>query len=316
MKKAILDTKRFSLCVLTVLVILYVISGIYSIPQNEMGVHQRFGKIVNPNVGPGIHYALPWPIDRVDKVPVKAIKRILIDDFSNSYERDSAPSAFRDITGLTPCCTTGDNNIVNILCAVQYRISNPADYLFSVKNNEIFLRDVICNTTIKCLAGLSVDEILTHGKRYIENTLKEMTQKKLDQLNSGLIISFVELSEVQPPDVVQSAFDDVINAKIDKRKIISQAESYRNEKIPRAKASANRINQLAQTYKVERISKAKGQSQRFLDQLEAYNKSKDITKKWLYLEFIKEVFPALEKTYIVETENGDSRANIKLFSDK
>ena len=316
LKKAILDARRFSIYILLILISFYFLSGVYSIPQNQIGVHQRFGKIINQNVNPGMHYALPWPIDRIDKVPVTVIKRILIDDFSDNYENKSTPYVFRQMTGLASCCISGDNNIVNIFCAVQYGISNPAKYLFSVKNNDKLLRDVFCNTIIKCLAKLSVDEMLTFGKKHIENTLKAEVQKKLNDLDCGLMISFVELRNVQPPVVVQGAFDDVINSKIDKRKIVSQDESYRNEKIPQAKATANKMIQQAQTYKIENISKAQGQTQRFLDQLRAYEKSEEITKKRLYLDFIKEIFPTIEKAYIIESADGKNPANIKIFSGK
>lgn len=316
MKKAILNAKGFSIYILLILIFLYFLSGAYSVSQNQIGVHQRFGRIVNQNVSPGMHYALPWPIDRVDKVPVKVIKRILIDDFSDNYEGKSIPHVFRQMTGLTPCGISGDNNIVNIFCVVQYGISNPAKYLYNIENNEKILRDIFCNAMIKCLARLSVDEILTFGKRHIENTLKTEAQNKLDNLDCGLTISFVELHNVQPPGVVQGAFDDVINAKINKRKIISQAESYRNERIPRAKAKANKMIQQAQTYKVENISKAQGRTQRFLDQLKAYEKSVEVTKNRLYLDFIKEIFPTIEKAYIVENAAGGNPANIKIFSGK
>lgn len=315
-KKTIASTNVFSLYILIILIILYFFSGVYSVSQNQIGVHQRFGKIINPNVRPGIHYALPWPMDKIDKIPVKIVKRILIDDFSGDYETDSIPYLFETVTGLTPCCISGDNNIVNILCTIQYRISNPAQYLFKIENNEIVLRNVFCNAVIKCLARLPVDEILTFGKREIENILKSEAQKKLDALSCGLIISFVELSNVQPPVVVQGAFDDVINAKIDKRKIVSQAESYRYEMIPQAKATANKLIQEAQTYKFENIFKAQGQTQRFLEQLKAYDKSKETTKKRLYLDFIREIFPTVQKAYIIENSNGQKPAGIKIFSGK
>lgn len=316
MKKAILDARTFSIYILLVFVLLYFLSGIYSVPQNQIGVHQRFGRIINQNVTPGMHYALPWPIDRVDKLPVKVIKRILIDDFSNDYKDNSTPYLFQKMTGLTPCCISGDNNIVNILCAVQYRISDPAKYLFNIENNEKFLRDIFCNAIIKCLAELSVDEVLTFGKRHIENTLRIRVQEKLDDLSCGLMISFVELRNVQPPTVVQEAFNDVINAKIGKKKLVSNAESYKNEKIPAARAMANNIIQQALTYKNDLISKTQGQTQRFLEQLKAYEKSKQSTEKRLYLNFIKEIFPTIEKVYIVENTNGKKPANIKIFSSR
>jgi len=315
MKNAILSSKRFIFYILIVLILLYVASGIYSIPQTQVGIHQRFGRIINPNVKPGIHYALPWPIDKIDKVSVMIVQRILIDDFSSNLEQDSTPYAFYMMTGLTPNCISGDNNIVNIICAIQYSVSNPVDYLFRIKDNERLLRDIVCNSIIKCLAALQVDEILTYGKRKIENILKTQTQKKLDNLNCGLTISFVELRDVRPPGTVQGAFDDVINAKIDRRKIVSQAESRRNERLPQANATATKIIEKAKTYKVEKISAAQGETQRFLKQLEAYQKMKKVTKKRLYFEFVKQVFPDIEKVYIVDKVGNKNPAKIKIFSD-
>jgi len=243
------------------------------------------------------------------------VQRILIDDFSSNLEQDSTPYAFYMMTGLTPNCISGDNNIVNIICAIQYSVSNPVDYLFRIKDNERLLRDIVCNSIIKCLAALQVDEILTYGKRKIENILKTQTQKKLDNLNCGLTISFVELRDVRPPGTVQGAFDDVINAKIDRRKIVSQAESRRNERLPQANATATKIIEKAKTYKVEKISAAHGETQRFLKQLEAYQKMKKVTKKRLYFEFVKQVFPDIEKVYIVDKEGNKNPAKIKIFSD-
>lgn len=315
MKNAISSGKKFAFYILIALILLYLASGIYSIGQTQAGVQQRFGRIINPNVKPGIHYALPWPIDKVDKVSVKIVQRILIDDFSSSLEKNSTSYVFYEMTGLTPYCISGDNNIVNMICAVQYTVSDPVDYLFRIKANERLLRDVISNSIIKCLARLGVDEILTYGKRQIENTLKVEAQKKMDSLNCGLIISFVELRDVRPPVTVQGAFDDVINAKIDKRKIVSQAQSRRNEQLPQANATATRMIEKAKTYKLERILAAHGETQRFVKQLEAYQKMKKVTKKRLYFEFVKQIFPEIEKVYIVDKEGDKNPAKIKIFSD-
>jgi len=315
MKNAISSGERFAFYILIALILLYLASGIYSIGQTQAGVQQRFGRIINPNVKPGIHYALPWPIDKVDRVSVKTVQRILIDDFSSSLEKGSTSSVFYEMTGLIPYCISGDNNIVNIICAVQYVVSDPVDYLFRIKANERLLRDVVSNSIIKCLARLQVDEILTYGKRTIENILKMEAQKKLDGLNCGLMISFVELRDVRPPVTVQGAFDDVINAKIDKRKIVSQAQSRTNELLPQAKATATRMTEKAETYKLERILAARGETQRFVKQLEAYRKMKKVTKKRLYFEFIKQIFPEIEKVYIVDKEGDKNPAKIKIFAE-
>ena len=314
-KNAILSSKKFVFYISIVLIMLYVASGIYSIPQTQIGVHQRFGRIINPNVKPGMHYALPWPIDKIDKVPVMIFQRILIDDFSSNLEQDSIPHAFHTMTGLTPNCISGDNNIVNIICAIQYTVSNPVDYLFEVKDNERLLRDIVCNSIIKSLASLQVDEILTYGKRKVENIIKMLTQEKLDNLRCGLIISFVELRDVRPPRTVQVAFDDVINAKIDRRKIVSQAESRRNEQVLQARATATRTIEKARAYKLERILTAHGETERFKKQLEAYHKTENVTKKRLYFEFLRQIFPEIEKVYIIDKQRNENPAKIKIFSN-
>jgi len=313
-KRAILSSKKFAFYILVVLVLLYLASGIYSVPQTQVGVQQRFGRIINANLKPGIHYALPWPIDKIDKVSVRIVQRILVDDFSSNLEKDSTPYAFHKMTGLTPSCISGDNNIVNIICAIQYAVSSPVDYLFRIKDNERLLRDIACNSIIKCLAFLQVDEILTYGKREIENMLKTQIQKKLDNLSCGLIISFVELRDVNPPLIVQSAFDDVINAKVDRRKTVSQAESRRNERLPQANATATKTIEKAKTYKLEKILAAHGETQRFNKKLEAYQKMKKITRKRLYFEFVKQLFPEIEKVYIIDREGNKNPAKIKIFS--
>jgi len=314
-REAILSARIYMLYIAGALFILYLCSGIFAVPQTQIGVHQRFGRIINPDVKPGIHYSMPWPIDTVNKVPVKNVMRISIDDFSGNLEEDSQPYLFYELTGLNSYCISGDNNIVNIGCVIQYRVSNPVDYLFRVKNNEELFKGVISNTIIKCLAGFKVDEILTYGKREIENIIKSETQEKLETLKCGLMISFVELRDVRPPQDVQSNFDDVINAKIDKRKIISQAESYRNENIPQAKGQAMKMVEEAGAYKDRIISKAEGETQRFLEQLKDYQARKEITKKRLYIEFVKKNFTGIEKVYLIDTRDNKPHAQIRLLSN-
>jgi len=116
--------------ILVCLIFLYLFSGIYSISSNEIGVLQQFGKVIDDKVQPGIHYALPWPIDRVTKVPIRIVKRILIDDFYSELGLESIARAFSGMTELGSYCVTGDNNLVNIICVIQFNITNPFDYLF------------------------------------------------------------------------------------------------------------------------------------------------------------------------------------------
>ena len=297
------------------LVVLYIFSGVYSISSNEIGLLQRFGKVIEDKVQPGIHYALPWPIDRVTKVPVRMVKRILIDDFYSESSLESIARVFSGMTGLGSYCVTGDNNLVNIICVIQFNITNPFDYLFEVKHTDIMLRSMACNTIIHCLSRMPIDEALTRGKQEISNYIKVELQKGLDDSKSGLSISFVELREIKPPDRVEQFFSDVVKARIDREKTINEAESYRNEKVPAAKADATRILQKAEAYKREVVLRAEGEADRFKRLLERVRKKGDSARNMIYIENIKEIMKRVKRKHImVRDAKGEIPARLKLYS--
>lgn len=308
----------FARWVLILLLIIYLFSGTASISSNQVGVLQRFGKVIKPELKPGIYFNLPWPIDKLNKIAVKKISHIFIDDFYHSSEEPDIPvlsaNEFCKRTGLVPCCITGDNNLVTINCVIQYKITNPVDYLFKMARNEKMLRYISGSTMIHCLSTLSIDKILTYGKGEIENYLKINIQNRLDKIGCGLGINFIELKNINPPSRVQEYFNDVINAQIDKKKTINEMESYRNECIPQAYAEAEKIHQEALSYKIEKIKASQGETERFLKQLEEYSKAKEITKKRLHLEFLKAIFPKINKKYLLEKNSEISSPTLKLMS--
>ena len=309
-KDTLMATKKFIGILLIIFVFFYFVSGVYSISQNEIAVHERFGKVINGRVMPGIHYAFPWPIDTVHKLPVKTVKRIEITDFGEENRYDNP---YYNLTGLSIYGITGDNNIVNISCGIQYSISDPRNYLYSIHDAERILHESVASSLIHRLATMSVDEVLTFGKREIENYVKREAQQEMDRLEAGLAISFVELNSVNPPQKVQEYFDDVINATIDRRKMISQAETYRNEKIPQAKAFAFRVISQAQAYEKDVIAKAEGETQRFLKRLSEYQKEKDVIRRQRHLECLRNVFRNIGKFYVLSNKQGNVPANLKLF---
>ncbi len=312
-KETLHSLNKFVFSVVIILFALYLFSGVYAVSQNEIGVLQRFGKVIDDRVMPGIHFSFPWPMDKVDKIPIKSMKRISIDDFSKNAGYNSLSREFYNSSGLASYSITGDNNIVNISCRLQYYISDPVKYLFSVRDSENILHQVSCTTIIRCLSSLPVDNVLTYGKRELEASIKSMVQEKLDNIDCGLNISFVELEEVSPPGRVQQYFDDVINSKIDKNKMISQAESYRNEKIPKANAAASQMIEKSLSYRQKVILESEGDTERFLNILDAYKVAKDVTQKRLYLESIKEILSKIDQVYLISKENNKVPAKIKLF---
>lgn len=313
------DTTRaliryFVLVILVGLSAVYLLSGFYKISESELGVVQRFGKIIDGKVEPGGHYKLPWPVDTITKVPVKTTHTIEIKDFS-LIASNAKEDKFRKATGLSSYCITGDNNIVFIDFLIRYNIVDPIKYLFNLKNNEDYLKQVACSAAIKSLASKTVDDILTVGKKGVEIYLKREIQQNLGQLESGLGISAIEIKEVSPHKGVRTYFERVINAQIRKRELINNAESYRNENLPKTKGTAMQIEEEAWAYKTEVVSRAQGEVDRFRKQLNEYSKAKKITKQKMYLDFIQDKFPALKKIILVDNSGEKRIIDLRLLSN-
>jgi membrane protease subunit HflK len=305
--------KYFLLVILTGLTVVYLLSGFYKVSESELGVIQRFGKVIDGKVEPGGHYRLPWPIDTITKVPVKTTHTVEIKDFSLGVA-DDKENEFRKSTGLSTYCITGDNNIVFIYYLIRYNIVDPVKYLFNIKSNEDYLKQIACSAAIKSLAAKTVDDILTVGKKSVEIYLKKEIQQNLDHLESGLGISAIEIKDVSPHKGVRTFFERVINAQIQKRELINNAESYRNEKLPKTNGMAMRIKEEAKAYKTEVVSRAKGEVDRFIKQLNEYSKAKEITKQRMYLDFIQEKFPTLEKIILVDNSGKKRIIDLRLLS--
>ena len=160
----------------------YLCSGLYYVDQNQIAVLTRFERIIDGNVMPGLHYALPWPVDRKTKIPVKQVETLVIDDFAGEYEEQSPPARFEQLTGLKPYCITGDNNIVTVTLLIKYTVINPVEYLYGVKDGELMMNYLAASIIIHNLAALGVDEVLTFGKKKIENDVKIQLQRQLDSL--------------------------------------------------------------------------------------------------------------------------------------
>lgn len=313
LKSAIKHTRRFIKWIASAVVFFYLILGFYTIETNELGVLEWMGRVVDRRVLPGLHYTFPWPFSRVYKVPVKKSDSFVVEDFFQDSQAESRSSVFYKLTGLESYGLSGDNNAVEIKVIVQYRISDPFEYLFGATQKKPLLRDIICREIIHLLAVRSVNIILTSGKDEIKNILQINAQKKLDQNQAGLSVDRVDIEEIRPPSSVQSYFDDVINAQIDKEKMKSRAEAYANEEIARARADADRKKKEAESYRDKVTQAAIGESERFLKLLSEYRKIPEITRKRLYLEFARECLGQLRNTYLIDRAGGASPAELKLL---
>ncbi len=277
------------------LILLWLLSGIYVVGPDEVGVVRRFGEQVRQTT-PGMHYHLPAPFEKVDTPKVKEVKRVEIGF------RNLGSGRIREVPGES-LMLTGDENIVDVQLVVQYRIKEPENYLFEVRNPEMTIHSAAEAALRQIVGARKIDEALTTGKAVIQDSTHQLLQGILDKYQAGIHIVAAQLQDVQPPQQVVDAFKDVASAKEDKNRIINQAQGYRNDVIPKARGEGEQILEQANAYKQERIKDAQGDSARFVQMLLEYRKARSVTEKRLYLETMEEVLTGIQK-YIVEAEEG------------
>jgi membrane protease subunit HflK len=288
--------------VLVALVALYLASGVYVVEANEEGLLRRFGVLQRGAVEPGIHYRIPWPVDRADAVRIKEVKRI---EVGFSPDDASARSA------LLPYCITSDRNIIHNRFVIQYRISDPAKYVFNCVDPEQLLRGFAGATIIKVVAARTVDTVLTTGKREVELEVLGGLQTLLDQEETGISISSVETMLVEPPRTVSEAFRDVINAREERSTMIHEAENYRNKVIPEAKARVMAIVEGAEAARFQRVSAARGESSRFLRIHEKQVRAPEVINQHMFLGMVERVLPRV-KVLVLATDAAGRPIKVQL----
>lgn len=314
-KRALTASRGFAGWLILAGVVVYCVSGVYSVTPREVAVHQRLGKVIDARAPSGIHYALPWPFDKVDKVPVRQVHRLDIDDFQVGEDPNTIAWIFRMTTQLDSFCVTGDNNVVNIGCAIQYVISDPAAFLFTPTQPKTILRAVACNSMIHALVGMKVDRALTMGSQQIKDVIYREMNSRLTDMGVGLSVVAVDLQPIRPPRAVQAYFDDVVNAKIDESKLVHQAQADQNERVARARVEATRIEQSAITAKNATIEQAHGKAGRFLKRLEEYRKAPDVTRRRLWFEFARNVLGKVQRKYIVDADENGPTAHTRIVTE-
>ncbi len=286
-----------------VLVVLWLLSGIFIVNPDEEGVVLRFGKYVR-TVGPGPHYHLPSPIETVYKPKVTQILRGEVGFRSVGQGSTFQQGQLRTVPAEASMLT-GDENIVNVQFSVQYKISDPVEYLFNVTNQAAVVRNAAEAAMREVIGKSMIDSALTDGKIRIQSDATELLQNILNRYEVGVQIIAVQLQDVHPPREVVDAFKDVASAREDKSRIINEAEAYRNEVLPKARGQSAELENQAQAYKETRIQNATGRANRFLAVFEEYNKAQDITKKRLYFEAMESILGNAQDKIIVPSNTGE-----------
>ncbi len=292
-----------SLIIGLVLAVGLAFTSLYQVQPEEVGVVLRFGKYVG-TTDPGLQMKVPL-IDQVLKVPVQ---RQLKQEFGfrtvdAGIRTVYAPSE-RDFSGEA-VMLTGDLNVAVVEWIVQYRISDPAQYLFKVRNldetframNEAVMREVVGDRT--------VTEVLTIGRQEIESRVEERLQSLANQYEMGIAVDQVVLQDVNPPDPVKPSWDEVNQAQQQRDQMINEARADYNRVIPRARGEAQQTVLQAEGYSLDRINRAEGNAVRFKAIHDEYERAPDVTRRRLYLETMQRVLPAVgQKLFVDEDATG------------
>ena len=289
----------FFIIVILVMIGLWGSSGIFTVQPGEQAALRLFGKF-NSISGPGLHWFFPSPIGQKDIVATSTIRRLELGFRGDKVVPDEA------------LMITGDENIVDAQLLVQFDIKDLKNYLFKAIDPSGKTMMDVAETSLRQIVGSKpIDDVLTTEKEAVQSETKILMQSLLDSYNSGIRVREVKLQNVQPPQQVQDAFDDVVRAREDKEKIINLADAYKEDIIPKARGYAAKVVQDAKAYEATRIAESKGEAEKFNSILKEYSLQKETTESRLYLETIEKVLPKSKqiiigdpnKIYIFNSDN-------------
>ena len=277
-------------------------STFYTIGVDEVGVVQRFGKYIRTSQ-PGLNFKLPAGVETVTKVKVR---RVYKEEFGFRTLRDTDRTRFSSESenANVSLMLTGDLNVAVVPWIVQYRIKDPYNFLFKVHDVRRLLRDMSEAAMRLVVGDRSINEVISKREE-IAVEARTVLQEELDLAESGINIVTIEMKKTNVPSPVQPSFNEVNQATQEKEQLIYQAREDYNKAIPAARGEAERTIKAAEGYALDRVNRAKGDAARFTALYVEYAKAKDVTKRRLYLEMLKDLFPKLGQKYIVDADQNN-----------
>lgn len=270
---------------------LWLLTGVYFVQTDRQAVVTRFGAVVEPRVLPGVHYALPWPIDRVTRLKVRQLQRLVIGG-------EAADLVLGRTQPLAALFLTGDQNIIQMRVVVQYSVGVPADYLFHSADVAQTTAAAVEAELARRVARSRVDDTLTTEKLAIQDAVLAEAQRRLNDYGAGVRLSTVNLEGVGAPPEAADAFRDVAGARADTARIVSEAESYANELLPRARGEARQMVEEAEAYRSSRVNRSQGDASRFTQIAVEYAKAPQVTGDRLYIEALEQILPRIRKLIV------------------
>ncbi len=303
------------------LLFITVATSVYTVNDKQQAVVTTFGKVTSVT-GPGMHFKLPFGIQRAEKVDVNVYRKIEI-GYRTQGESDTYGYATPEYVYTAPAGSvmvedeskmiSGDYNIVNCDFFVEYKISDPVKYLYNSQQPDEILKSLAQSHIRNVISSYTVDQILTTGKGEIQTNIKENIIEELSVYDLGLVLTDIKLQDSEPPtEEVKKAFKDVETAKQERETTVNIANAYKNEQIPKAEAEADRLIAEAELAKQQRINEANAQVAEFNAVYGEYTQSPAVTKKRMFFETVEKVLPDA-KVYI-DTSNGSTQKLLPIDS--
>ena len=294
--------KYIKIIVLGIIALIVLFGSFFQIEPEEVGVITRFGKYVR-TVDPGLHLKMPF-VETLYKVPVERQQKLEF-GFRTTDTSTLQTGYTKNNTKDESMMLTGDLNLADVEWVVQYRVDDPYNYLFKVKNPESTLRDMSEAAMRQVIGDRTVNEVLTVGRTEVASKVHRLLQEWSNEYSLGIKIDQVVLQDVNPPDDVKAAFNAVNRAQQERETLINEAESEYNKVVPKARGQAEETIQKAKGYAAERVNNAQGEVARFNDLYEEYVKAPEVTRTRLYLETMNKVLPELGNKIITD-ETGNN----------
>ncbi|MFZ5764228.1 MAG: FtsH protease activity modulator HflK [Thermodesulfobacteriota bacterium] len=289
---------RIVAIVAVIFLIQIIYSSFYTIQPGEKGVVLRLGKF-SKVTSSGLNFKVPI-IDEVVKVDVETVRK---QEFGFRTKVAGQRSLYEPKEGLETesLMLTGDKNVIDVEWIVQYKVADPFDFVFKVQDVDQSVRD-ICEMAIRRIVGNQDFDYVLGNRELLEAATAKELQGILNKYQSGVKILAVKLQDINPPEPVKPAFNEVNEADQDMKRLVNEAEQTYNNIIPKARGDAKKLLEEAHGYAVERTNLAKGETARFLAILEEYRKAEDVTRKRMYLETMQRVLPTVTEVYVVDKE--------------
>ncbi len=283
---------------LVIIVLQGVYSSFFKIAPSEVGVILRLGEYSRTTPS-GLHFKIPY-VDKLFKVDVENIRKEEFGFRSRPGQQANFEKRGYDMESLM---LTADKNVINVAWIVQYKVADPYAFLFKVADVIQAIRDMSESVTRRIVGNMDFDYVLSN-RDLLAASVKLELQSQLDGLfpkgMSGVSIGTVQFQDINPPDQVKPAFNEVNEADQDMKRLVNEAEENYNRVIPKAAGDAKRIVEEAYGYQAQRINNAQGETRRFLDILKEYKAAPDVTRKRMYLETMKDILPGVQSVYVID----------------